>query len=102
MRLVIITISYIKNEEQASDWSARVLDSSTILVVTWRDLIGQHSWLQQYNSCIGMTPDPSSLVKGLACQTNTHSGKLCLRPGTSLWLAWAATPQLGISYSNLF
>ena len=45
------------------------LDSSTILVVTWRDLIGLHSWLQRYKSRIGMTPDPSSLVKGLARQT---------------------------------
>jgi hypothetical protein len=57
--------------------------------------------MQQYNSCMGMTPDPSSLAKGLACQTNTHSGKLCLRPGTPLWLAWAATPQLGIRESKL-
>ena len=38
--------------------------------MTWHDLIGLHSWLQQYNSRIGMTPDPSSLVKGLARQTN--------------------------------
>ena len=35
------------------------LDSSTILVVTWRDLIGLHSWLQRYKSRIGVTPDPS-------------------------------------------
>ena len=35
------------------------LYSSTILVVTWRDL---HSWLQRYKSRIGMTPDPSSLL----------------------------------------
>ena len=34
------------------------LDSSTILAVTWRDLIGLHSWLQRYKSRIGMTPDP--------------------------------------------
>ena len=39
------------------------LDSSTILVVTWRDLIGLHSWLQRYKSHIGMTPDPSSLLR---------------------------------------
>ena len=39
------------------------LDSSTILVVTWRDLIGLHSWLQRYKSRIGMTPDPSSLLR---------------------------------------
>ena len=39
------------------------LDSSTILVVTWHDLIGLHSWLQQYKSRIGVTPDPSSLLR---------------------------------------
>ena len=39
------------------------LDSSTILVVTWRDLIGLHSWLQRYKSHIGTTPDPSSLLR---------------------------------------
>ena len=39
------------------------LDSPTILVVTWRDLFGLHSWLQRYKSRIGMTPDPSSLLR---------------------------------------
>ena len=39
------------------------LDSSTILVVTWRDLIGLHFWLQRYKLRIGMTPDPSSLLR---------------------------------------
>ena len=40
------------------------LDSSTIiLVVTWRDLIGLHSWLQRYKLRIGMIPDPSSLLR---------------------------------------
>ena len=33
------------------------------------DLIGLHSWLQQYNYKHDTTPDPSCLVKGLACQT---------------------------------
>ena len=37
--------------------------SHTILVVTWSDLIGLHSWLQRYKSHIGMTPDPSSLLR---------------------------------------
>ena len=37
--------------------------SHTILVVTWSDLIGLHSWLQRYKLCIGMTPDPSSLLR---------------------------------------
>ena len=32
-------------------------------MVTWRDLIGLHSWLQRYKSRIGMTPDPSSLLR---------------------------------------
>ena len=35
------------------------LDSSIILVVTWRNLIALHSWLQRYKSRIGVTPDPS-------------------------------------------
>ena len=41
----------------------KYLDSSTILVVMWRDLIGLRSWLQRYKSCIDMTPDPSSLLR---------------------------------------
>ena len=45
-------------------------DSPIKLNVTWSDLIGPHSWLRENNSRIGMTPDPSSLVKGLARQTN--------------------------------
>ena len=39
------------------------LDSSTILVVTWRNLIGLHFWLQRYKWRIGMAPDPSSLLR---------------------------------------
>ena len=35
-----------------------IWDSPTILEVLI-NLIRLHSWLQQYNSCIGMTPDPS-------------------------------------------
>ena len=50
-------------------WTRRVglwlvglhISSHTILVVTWSNLIGLHSWLQRYKSRIGMTPDPSSL-----------------------------------------
>ena len=38
------------------------LDRSIIIMVTLNDLIGLHSWLQQYKLCIGMTPDPSSLL----------------------------------------
>ena len=72
------------HEDLASGWSERVVgtaptvywtrrvgiwlvslhtSSHTALVVTWSDLIGLHSWLQRYKSRIGMTPDPSSLLR---------------------------------------
>ena len=55
----------------ASDWLACKLhvDSPIKSNMMWSNLIGPHSWLWGNNSRIGMTPDPSSLVKGLARQT---------------------------------
>ena len=48
------------------------LDNSTILVVTWRDLIGLHSWLQRYKSRIGVTPEPSH-----RCRNHGGPGDWC-------------------------
>ena len=60
----------------ASNWSA--WNSPVKSNLTWRDLIGPHSWLRGNNSRIGMTPDPSSLVKGLARQQYPETLHKCL------------------------
>ena len=83
------------------------LDSSTILVVTWRDLIGLHSWLQRYKSRIGITPDPSSLLRRgwparLGC-IRVKRGQDVIKSRTVVTLSWEGYFwRFVVSFNNIF